>query len=981
MNDLKNEWLFGFATSIKERISVLPQDEYPDTNLESLTKWQQRKTLITKSDFDTMLEHWKISSQDFNRGITPPTESSLKKLFNFVQGQNWYTLHKGLFSLKTEFCPVGLEVALRFHVAYYLSKIHSYLEQYDNISFTQSSIESLKEHFISELLLIAKRTLVWDVHDIKERLSLGEDDSEKEFAKYIQLRFGSAYDTELFFLEYPTLSRLLAERLSYAIENFKHFLHSAIESSDRLIKTFQLCEPFVITKWNSQTGDSHNKGKTTTLLEINKIPLAFKYHSNDVLTAFNQFLSYLEEKAPQYNFYKVACISGIDYCFEEFIENESCISTAEIQQYYHNYGLLIAITYLLGSSDLHMENLIAKGTQPVLIDVETLLRAEERRIYTHEYTKNDFFERDSVITSGLLPMSKYWKRQIDVSALNGVKQKLPFTVRKLVNENTSDILYQLEEAYLPSAQNVPLLNELPIPYKDYEEYIIGGYREMLSLLQKNKNEVCKILSTLFHKLPLRILLRDTQDYQNFLDFSTHPSCMVDYTEYEKIFENIWNNAFIQKNIIKHEVAALLRHDIPYFCADTDSLDIRTSEITVPNFYTRSMLQLLKTHANNINEDTASFSFLLLQESLNTLSMDIREIEIPQNNLHIKNDYLRKAADIADLVLEKVRIADDEKMVLWTEVMPYEEQSFILEHPDQNLYNGTSGLFIFLYFMNQLVPSPKYNNILNALENEVLCLPPTKQQHYSAFHGVGARLTAAFTIFRYKKEDKYLNYLQENLKLILNDIENYTSLDWICGKSSLICVLSRIYEEYSIPLAKDILKKLTESISIPHDLEPGFAHGYAGILYSLIRSNSVLKSKDIEEQIHSLYLILLETLQHNQDLNSSWCRGTTGINKALTEFHSAYSSSDRMLITAQTGSHPQNSCLCHGSYGDLSLLIEEAETFKDCLETSIGKIIKSPLFLKSNPTLIPMGLFTGTTGLGLQLLRIVNPISILDILYL
>jgi len=977
MNNLKNEWLLGFATSIKERISVLPQDEYPNTNLESLTKWQQRKTLITKSDFDAMLEHWKVSPQDFNRGITPPTESSLKKLFHFVQAQDWYTLHKGLFSLETEFCPVGLEVALRFHVAYYLSKVYNCLEQYDNISFMQSSITSLKEHFISELLLIAKRTLVWDVHDIKERLSLGEDDSEKEFTKYLQLRFGSAYDTELFFLEYPTLSRLLVERLSYAIENFKHFLHATTESSDHLIKTFQVCAPFVITKWNSQTGDSHSKGKTTTLLEINHTPLAFKYHNNDVLIAFNQFLSYLEKKAPQYNFYKVACISGADYCFEEFIENESCISTAEIQQYYKNYGSLIAITYWLGSVDLHMENLIAKGTQPVLIDVETLLRPEERRIYTQEYTKNDFFERDSVITSGLLPMSKYWKRQIDISALNGIKQKLPFAVRKLVNENTSDILYQLEDAYLPTAQNIPLLNKQPITYKGYEEYIINGYREMLSLLQENRDDFYERLCILFRKLPLRVLLRDTQDYQNFLDFSTHPSCMVDYTEREKIFENIWNNAFVQQEIIKHEVNALVRHDIPYFYTTTNSLDIHTAKSTVSNFYTKSMLNLSKNHIDNMTENTVAFSFSLLQESLNTLSVDIREIEIPKNNLHIKNEYLRKATDIADVVLENVYIDDDKKMVAWAEVMPCEGDSFMLDYPDQNLYNGTSGLFIFFYFMNQLVPNTKYDNILAALEYEVFCQPFTKQQHYSGFHGAGARLTAAFTVFRYKKEARYLNYLQENLELILNDIENYSSWDWIYGKSSLICVLSRIYEECSIPLAKDILIKFTKNMSIPDGLEPGFAHGHSGILFALMRANSVLKSKDVEEQIHSIYLILQKTLQHNHNLNSSWCRGTTGINKTLTEFHSACSSSDRILIPTQTNSHLQNSCLCHGEYGDLSLLIERFALFKDPLE----EIIEKPILLKSNHDLVPLGLFTGLSGLGLQLLRIADPLTILDILYL
>jgi len=976
MNHLKNEWFLGFATSIRERISVLPQDEYTG-NQDGLMKWRQRKTLITDSEFDVMLKHYNLSTKDFNLGITPLTERSLKKLFEFVQTQRWYKIHKEVFSVDTAFQPTGLEVALRFHVEYYLADIHRQLAQGKDIKFEQSSIASLKEHFISELLVLANRTLVWDVHDIKERLSLKETDSKKAFTQYLQLRFGSHNDTELFFLEYPTLARLLAERLSYAIQNFKKFIQALTESADNLARILHTTKPFLITKWHPQTGDSHNKGKTTTLLEINHIPLAFKYHNNDVLITFNQFLSYLEEKAPQYQFYKVACISGADYCFEEFIKHESCIDISEIKQYYKNYGALVAITYWLGATDLHMENLIAKGVHPVLIDVETLLRPEESRIYAHGYTKNNFFEVDSVITSGLLPMSKYWKRQIDVSALNGTEQKLPFSVRKLVNENTSDMIYQLEDAYLPTAKNLPFLNDLPTHYKGYEVHIMDGYREILALLKANKEEVFKILEALFHKLPLRVILRDTQDYQNFLDFSTHPSCMVDYIEREKIFENIWNNAFSKQEIIKHEVTALLNHDVPYFYTNTHSLNIHTDETTILNFYTKNMLKVLREHINNMTDDTTAFSFLLLQESLSTLSVDIREIDIPQNNLCIKNSYLRKASDIADYILANVRVDNVKNRVAWAEVAPDDTDAFILEYPEQNLYNGTSGLFLFFYFMNQLNPTIKYSEILYTLECEVFYPTSTKQQHYSAFYGAGARLTVAFVTFRYKKEDKYFKLMLDNLQLIFDNIKHYNSWDWIYGKSSLICILSRIYEECAIPLVKNIMEKLTENISIPEGVGAGFAHGYSGILYALMRSNSVLQNTNIEKKIQELYQILLESLEHNSDLNSSWCRGSTGINKALSEFHTIFSSSNPMVIPIQKASHPQNSCLCHGAYGRLSLLIEKAELSK----SSIEEILVKPIFLSSNHDLVPLGLFTGLSGLGLQLLKVIEPRAILDILYL
>lgn len=56
---------------------------------------------------------------------------------------------------------------------------------------------------------------------------------------------------------------------------------------------------------------------------------------------------------------------------------------------------------------------------------------------------------------------------------------------------------------------------------------------MLSWLCKNSKAIYTRIYEDFHTSPIRVVLRDTQDYHNFLDFSTHPSCMVDYIEREK----------------------------------------------------------------------------------------------------------------------------------------------------------------------------------------------------------------------------------------------------------------------------------------------------------------------------------------------------------------------------------------------------------------------------------------------------------------
>ena len=44
--------------------------------------------------------------------------------------------------------------------------------------------------------------------------------------------------------------------------------------------------------------------------------------------------------------------------------------------FYRRQGVLLALLYLLGMTDIHHENLIACADQPVLVDVETLLHPD-----------------------------------------------------------------------------------------------------------------------------------------------------------------------------------------------------------------------------------------------------------------------------------------------------------------------------------------------------------------------------------------------------------------------------------------------------------------------------------------------------------------------------------------------------------------------------------------------------------------------------
>lgn len=974
---LENEYLFGYATSMEERVSVLDTtiDNY---TLKNLKKWKDRKSLLSEADFQTMLKFKNLSEVQYDLAVSPLNDTSLKKLYTFVKQQNWFKLHKKIFSIPRIYTPKSLEAALHFHVKFYMDFVSSLTTKYPMISFDSTCINSIEKNITAQFMELAQKTLVWDVRSKLENISKNTLNETEAFNYYLTHRFGTN-TIEYFFLEYPTLTRLLSERLMYAMDNLEIIINSIKTSKKELSTTFGIKPPFSINNLQSKKGDSHNKGKTTTILEINHVLLVYKFRDNNILRNYNLLLNFIQKNKANFSLYKSKYIIGKNFCIEEFICNENCATEKEIIEYYQNYGSLAALTYWLGSTDLHKDNLVAKGKYPVLIDIETLFRTEERRIYSDDFAKIKYFETNSAISTGMLPMYKYWKKQIDYSALNGMKQKLPFKVRRLLNESNGKIGFELCEAYTSLSNNIPKLNGCHVTYKNYCQYIIKSFEEMLSWLCKNSKAIYTRIYEDFHTSPIRVVLRDTQDYHNFLDFSTHPSCMVDYIEREKIFENLWSNSFVTPQIALHEIAALYRHDIPYFYTLPYSKDIYFLDGKIDNYFHQNIFTNLKEHCDAMNQYTMEYSSLLLEESLNTLSSNCKIVNL--SSFDFDSDvFINKAVKIANIILQNVITSNKNNAVLWPELITH-GSVLSIDYPDTNLYNGTSGLLIFFYYLNEVRPDPKYRELLRLLEYEVFNTKGTTNLE-SSFHGIGSKIAVAFINYYLKKEVKYKQLLTKFLPLLYEIAPTIDSWDWIRGKSSLLALLTTIYEELQLPIIKSIMEVLILDIDNINMTEISFAHGYCGILYALLRANTILHQNHIEKKILEIYQIITIHLQEHKTFSPAWCNGTLGINKSLFEFAKYHPHYCINFIKPQNNYIHNTSCICHGSFCEVSAyygLYKNIITVKESQKIA-ENFSQKEIFLCQYKRFLPLGFFNGLSGIGYQLLRFTAPKKYIDLLF-
>lgn len=286
---MKNEWIYGFATSLKERISLLKiyYDNLDTTT--SLQAWRKRKTLLTNSQFTSMLKERKITEHEFGLGVMPLEEEQLKILFKYVKTQNWYIRHKNFFNIPASFNQNSLETALRFHIEYMNRQINDYLQNYPDIQLSTNALKSIKRALTDDLLAIAQRTLVWDVHDVLKRALISSPNKKEELTQYLKYRFATSEKTELFFLEYPTLSRLLSDRVYYFIQNLCYFFDSLLNSSKELADTFLIQKPYFISNLQFTNGDSHNLGQRPLTVDVNQNKLVFKFHSGQNLIILIKF--------------------------------------------------------------------------------------------------------------------------------------------------------------------------------------------------------------------------------------------------------------------------------------------------------------------------------------------------------------------------------------------------------------------------------------------------------------------------------------------------------------------------------------------------------------------------------------------------------------------------------------------------------------------------------------------------------------------
>lgn len=425
-----------------------------------------------------------------------------------------------------------------------------------------------------KLDLLLQRTML---AELQEARTTGELDDTDQFSSFVD-SFADVERRRRLFTDYPVLADqlLLAARL---------WTRHASELLERLVADLPLLTesgvappaPDPVTAISAHAGDSHRGSRSVAIVAFRSgRRIVYKPRPFGVDVHFQQFLGWVNARTDGMGLRITRCLDRGGYGWMEYVEPRPCVDAAELEMFYRRQGGLLAVLYLLHANDVHAENLIAVGDQPVLVDLETLFQPTLDFLRVGDETAAESAAADlvagSVIHAGLLPSGAAgWSGERTGMSVHTGSTETPVRIPHIVDPGTATMRIRLETAVVPPAHNQPVGSAQPVRLRDHADHVVGGFTEVYRALMEHRAQLLAADGPLaaFAGDEVRVLVRDTSAYGMVFGMSLHPRLLRDRWDRERHFDLLWREVARRPGlavVTESERRELWRGDIPVFTA-------------------------------------------------------------------------------------------------------------------------------------------------------------------------------------------------------------------------------------------------------------------------------------------------------------------------------------------------------------------------------------------------------------------------------
>ena len=786
-----------------------------------------------------------------------------------------------------------------------------------NISFQAKVEEDFFRYVLNCLQKMTVRTLILEMRQLKAEGKLLGKNEEEEYQDFLCGYLSDVSYIHIVEERYPVLFRIIREQMEQCVDYFCEIMEHLEADRQDIEKLFLQGDSIrELSSIRCMYGDTHHNGKSVACICLNgEVEAIYKPHSLENERLFQDILKKISKSCSLWDDrMELKLISHSAYGWEEKICFQECGTEEGVKRFYQRAGISIFLACLFGTTDIHCENMIARGEYPVLIDLETLISLRESKD-----TQNPVF--DSVLKSGILPIYLPGGNGLgnEVGALcgqGGRKSKMKIPVIR--DAYSSKMRIEYRQGMINDAQNRVRYQGTPVEAIKYRNDIISGFQAAYSCVQGSAILQKDILESV-ENCKSRQLVSDTMKYAALLNSSYYPDLLTDGGDREMFVRTI---GMIGKprdrQLVECEVESMLCGDIPYFYNQGKHM-MYQHQICIPEYFSETPEQAVQRRLMRLGHRDERLQIRLIELSLEIAEkmekgrMDLGDKQADSQKETIGKQVSREQLiSICEMLSELIveNMYEDEEGDLQVLSIDLSEQCRTkIRRVSRYFYEGIAGIIVFLYALEKEAKSHKattkskekvrirkkaadrlFAQLKEYTENldTIVCrkVASGKLSAFSdasddiqghagrtgMFDGEYSIVFAYLLLYEIQEEDEYLWFAEMHAKKSFPLIQQDHCFDLIGGNAGAILVLLKLFditekEEYlqMAVTAGEILCGQAETMECGIGWRGtektalcGMAHGNSGILVAVCRLYQKTKNK-------KLYDICLQGLAYEDSM--------------------------------------------------------------------------------------------------------------------
>lgn len=409
------------------------------------------------------------------------------------------------------------------------------------------------------------KTLISEFHAHREAMGLPfTPDSSYAFDEF-QTHLGNPAVVEILYADHPVLAGLstcnLTQRLRLLLEVTQNFIAD----------TEVLYQHGLITDTSLQQiripggSDTHNEGRLVTFISTEQEDLVYKPRSMHAEKVASELLNLVNPhlKTP---LRLPETVEVENHGWQKKIVPSTANSLLEVSRYAYRLGAFSALFSAIGATDLHCENVIACGEDPMFIDLETLVGLRFRN-----QTGEPSLPASPLLSSGLIPFYQPGASiDVDVSGVgNWREQESRLKCVTLVDAGTDATRLESQPVQMKHSINLLTLANEPVDLGDFTTEFDAGMTDAIQAIRSETDSIKQIARQHF---VVRQVIRPTAVYARFLEAALHPNYLRDSSERRRLFSLLKPLRHLpeeQRDTVKQlEIESLIRGDIPFFLVES-----------------------------------------------------------------------------------------------------------------------------------------------------------------------------------------------------------------------------------------------------------------------------------------------------------------------------------------------------------------------------------------------------------------------------